>query len=950
MKWLKRIGLTILILFVLLIAAAIIIPIAFKDKIEARVKEEVNKSLNATVDWGEWDLTLLSSFPNLNVSVANVKVCNNAPFEGICLADIGSLETTVGLMSLFGDRIEIKKIGLVRPNIHVKVLEDGKANWDIAKADSSAAAEPADTAATAFNIALQEYWITDGRLIYDDASLPYTMELLGLDHSGNGDFTQDLFVLNTATHSDTVNVVFDGVKYLRNVKLDMKADLEMDLPQSKYTFKENEVTINQLVLGFDGWLSMPGDDMVMDLKWNTKKNDLATLLSLVPAEFASNLDGVDMTGRAAFDGFVKGTFNDNTMPGFGVNIGVENGRFKYPNLPENVDDIQVNCAIVSPEGKDLDGMTIDLSRFAMRMAGNPVNARMFLKTPISDPDVDADLKANVDLTSVKKVVPMEKGEDLKGSLVADVQLKGRMSAIEKEQYDKFNAAGTLKLMGMEYKADSMPTVGINGLYFTFSPKFLSLDGFDGTIGASDVKAQGRFDNYLEWLLKDSTIVGAFTMTSNKLDLNEFMSDEEASSSATGVGQEGGGSDTASMTIIEVPKNIDFKLGLAATQVLFDDMTLDNAKGNLHVHNSRVDLRDVFFNTLGGGIGMSGAYVTTDPKKPTFDLTYDVNDVDIEQTVKYVETVEKVAPIVKTCTGKFSTDLRMTGVLGPDMMPVMESLNGDGRLKTKTVAIEGFQPLVDLARALKLTKLENTVIDNLDFSYHFKDGKMITDKFPVKLDKIQAKVGGSTAFADQSIDYNMDAKVPTEMFGSQAAQAVGGLLGQLNSAIGSNVQVPKELDMTCKITGTVTKPVVKPVFAGGSTNLKETVVTEIKNTVNEEIGKAKEEAIAKAREEAAKLVAEAQKQADALKAQARTEAAKVKSDAYKAADAELAKVTNPLAKVAAKLAADAAKKEADKQEQKYLAEADKKADGLVVAAQKQGDAIIKKAEETNTTVK
>ncbi|MBK6775045.1 MAG: hypothetical protein IPG74_04075 [Flavobacteriales bacterium] len=56
MKWLKRIGLTVLILFVLLIAAAIIIPIVFKDKIEAAVKEEVNKSLNATVDWANGTL------------------------------------------------------------------------------------------------------------------------------------------------------------------------------------------------------------------------------------------------------------------------------------------------------------------------------------------------------------------------------------------------------------------------------------------------------------------------------------------------------------------------------------------------------------------------------------------------------------------------------------------------------------------------------------------------------------------------------------------------------------------------------------------------------------------------------------------------------------------------------------------------------------------------------
>ena len=943
-KWLKRILLTILILFVLLIAAAIIIPIAFKDKIEARVKEEVNNNLNASIDWGEWDITLISSFPNLGVSVANVKVCNNAPFEGVCLADIGELEATVGLMSLFGDRIEIKKIGLTKPNIHVKVLEDGRANWDIAKVDSAAVDEPADTGATAFNIALKEYWITDGHLVYDDASLPYSMELVGLDHNGSGDFTQDLFVLKTVTHSDTVNVVFDGVKYLRNVKADIKADLDMDMANMKFTFKDNEATINQLVLGFDGWLSMPGDDMVMDLKWNTKKNDLATLLSLVPAEFAADLSGVSMSGKAAFDGYVKGTFNDKTMPGFGLNISVDNGRFKYPDLPASVEDIQVKCAIVSPEGSDMDGMTIDLSRFAMNMAGNPVSARMFLKTPISDPDVDAELKAQLDLSSVKKVVPMEKGDDLKGSLTADVRMKGRMSAIEKEEYDRFQADGTLKLMGMEYKSDSLPTVGINGLYFTFSPQFLSLDGFDGTIGSSDLKAKGRLDNYIAWWLKDSTLTGSFDVTSNKFDLNELMSEEEpVTSSAVET-------DTASMSVIEVPKNLDFRMGMAVKRVLYDNMTLDNCKGSIHLHDQRVDMRDVFFNALGGGITLNGGYETTDPTKPTIDFTYGLKDLDIEETVKYVETVQKVVPIAKTCTGRFSSELTMTGVLGTDMMPIMESLVGDGKLRTKTVAIEGFQPLIDLAKALKLTKLENTVIDNLDFSYHFKDGKMITDKFPVKLAKIQATVGGSTAFADQAIDYDMEAKVPTEMFGSQAAQAVGGLLGQLNNAVGSNLEVPKELDLTCKITGTVTKPIIKPVFGGGSTNVKETVVAEIKETVNEEIGKAKAEAVAKAREEAAKLVAEAQKQSDALKAQARTEASKLKTDAYKAADAELAKVANPLAKIAAKVVADEAKKAADKQEQKYLAEADKKADGLVVAAQKQGDEIILKAEETNTTVK
>ena len=57
------------ILLLLVILAAILIPILFKDKIEAAVKEQVNANVNATVDWGAWDLSIISSFPNASFSI-----------------------------------------------------------------------------------------------------------------------------------------------------------------------------------------------------------------------------------------------------------------------------------------------------------------------------------------------------------------------------------------------------------------------------------------------------------------------------------------------------------------------------------------------------------------------------------------------------------------------------------------------------------------------------------------------------------------------------------------------------------------------------------------------------------------------------------------------------------------------------------------------------------------
>lgn len=943
-KWTKRILATVGILILLLILAVILIPILFKDKIEAAVKDEVNKTVNATIDWGEWDITLLKNFPNLTVEIADLKVSNVAPFEGIDLARIGVLTATVDIMSLFGEKIDIRQIGLVKPYIHVKVLEDGRANWDIAKADT-AAATPTDTAASAFNIGLREYSIEDGHLIYDDASLPHFMELAGLDHTGSGDFTQDLFVLKTTTHADSVNVVFDGVKYLKNAKTDIKADLDMDMANMKFTFKENEATVNELVLGFDGWLAMPGDDIDMDLTWNTKKTDFGTLLSLVPAEFATDLSGVQMSGKAGFSGHVKGRYNDTSMPGFGLIVDVDKGRFKYPDLPAAVENIFVDLKINSPGGADMNGMVVDLKRFAMTMAGNPVEARMYLTKPMTDPTVDAELRAQLDLASVKTVVPM-KGDDLQGNFTADVRMKGAMSDVEAGRYEKFTADGKMILLGMAYKTDSLPYgIGIKSLYFDFSPRFLSLTSFDGSIGSSDIQAKGRMDNYLQWWLKDSTLVGSFDLTANKFDLNELMGPSEPAPAT-----ETAPADTTPMSVIEVPGNIDFTMSTAVGEVIYDDLHLANVRGGLRVHDERVDLRDVFFNLFGGSVTMAGGYDTKDRTEPTVDLHYDVRDLDIEQTVRYVETVQKMAPIARTCKGKFSTDLRMSTVLDAHMQPLMNTLTGDGTLRTKSVSIDGFQPLVDLAKAIKIKGIENTTLQDVSFTYHFKDGKMITDPFDTRIDRIKARVGGSTAFADQAIDYDMTAKVPSDIFGAAAAQTVSGLLGQANRAVGSNFEVPAELDLTVKMTGTIDKPIVKPVFAGGGTNVKEVIVAEVKQEVNQQIGKAKEEAVAKAREEAARLVAEAQKQADQIKADARREAANTKAQAYKLADDQVAQVTNPLAKAAAKIAADKAKKEADKKEQQFIAEADKRADGVVEAARKKGDDMIAKAEATDTTIK
>lgn len=45
---------------------------------------------------------------------------------------------------------------------------------------------------------------------------------------------------------------------------------------------------------------------------------------------------------------------------------------------------------------------------------------MLIKTPISDADINATLKGDIDLANISKLVPLEAGTSLKGALKANI--------------------------------------------------------------------------------------------------------------------------------------------------------------------------------------------------------------------------------------------------------------------------------------------------------------------------------------------------------------------------------------------------------------------------------------------------------------------------------------------------------------------------------------------------
>jgi uncharacterized protein involved in outer membrane biogenesis len=413
-------------LLVVILAAAFILPIIFKDDIKAAVDKEIAKSVNADVVFNDFGVTLFRNFPNITAELSEVGVMNRAPFEGTMLFGTREFTVDVNLMDiLFSDELRVKGISLIDPIINIKVLRDGKANWDIAmpSADTTTTEESGE-----FSFGIDHWEIVDGDVTYDDQSLPYVLKIKGLDHSGSGDFTQDVFDLKTNTTADTVTTSFDGVEYLTDKHVEINATVEISEGITKYTFKDNTAKINDFAMKVDGWFKMNENDFGMDLTFSTPENSFKSLLSLVPGVYNENFKDIKTEGDLAFSGALKGTYSEKQMPAFTFNLNVKDAMFQYPDLPTAIKNINLDLLVDNKDGI-IDNTIVNLKKLHLDFGSNPVDATM-LMTKMYPTDVDAKLVAKLNLGELTQMFPME-GLEMKGNYNINMQAKGVYDSLKK---------------------------------------------------------------------------------------------------------------------------------------------------------------------------------------------------------------------------------------------------------------------------------------------------------------------------------------------------------------------------------------------------------------------------------------------------------------------------------------------------------------------------------------
>lgn len=677
------------ILLVVLIAAAVAIPYFFKDEILIKVKETINKDLNAKVDFTDVNISVFKHFPKISVGIEGLDVEGVDDFEGVKLIHTEELDLALNFWSVWngGNPYEVSSIYLDRPFINVIALEDGAANYDITKPKPPS--EP-----TAFKLSLEKYVINNGTIIYDDRALGFYMALKGMNHSGSGEMTADVYDLDTKTVVDSLTMSYGAMTYLSNAKTDLKTIVNADMKNMKFTLKETDAKINELKMNLDGWTQLKGDDILMDMTFKAPSNNFKDFLSIIPAAYTKNYSDVSASGTFNFDGFVKGTYNSEKAtpqyPAFKINLAVQNAAFQYPKLPLGASELNTQLTVSLPSS-NFDNLAFDINTFHAKLGANPIDLVLHLRTPVSDPNVDLKAKGTLNLADVPKLLPMDGIQNLSGVINMDIVLKTLMSYIDKKQYEKVNMNGNLAVNNMSVKMADKPAIFINNLAMKFTPNYVGVDNFNGKLGKSDIQASGTIDNILAFFSTNKTMTGNVNLNANLLDANEWMT-------PTPTAKTGNVTPSVSATNkAEKPfDRFDFKVKGAIGKLVYEKYDIQGVAASGHFTPNRFILDN--FKTQIGNSDIAGSGTLTGVFDWLFDdktlggtVNLNSNLMDLNQFMTEAPkpiTTDKAA--VNTPTEPFqipkNIDVEVNAKMGRVLYTNMDMKNVSGKLAVKNQAV------------------------------------------------------------------------------------------------------------------------------------------------------------------------------------------------------------------------------------------------------------------------
>ncbi len=750
---LKIIGLVFLGLFLMFIAAGVIIGTVYQDEVRAAVVRELQKNFTRKIiinDEKDIHFSIFSKFPKASLELNNITapgIDKDAP----PLLRAKKVFLMFNMLSIFTKNFEIDAVDVQEGEMNLGYETGARANFLIWKETPDEEGE--SEGGVELNLTI---------INLDDIKFSYFNQ----DEESKYTFLLEKIDLYPVFNESNIAFASEGTLAIQKLQnpdflFEKTVQLEHHIKGGNFFFDTDELKMREVELEIDDKILMKGNGTIVnkkdgihfDLKASTEKTDVSDLLSVLPANYLEGISSLKPEGESSFDIVINNKLNEVRAPDIKVNFDAKEVKFFLKEENLTFDNIDLKGLYTFDGESVLNPHKININRFALRLGDNSLIKGELAISEMKNPHIKLKGTADITLEDLQKKIALKNVEEMSGSTRTTFDFQGKLADIfieQKTQYlDRLKSDGEMVFNNVNIKLVGSPNEykNVHGK-ISFNNRDFVVDSLMGTANSSDFNIQGKIPDIYLFLLGKADFKMSASVKSNTFNMDEFLAESESS--------------TERDYKLSLPEKTTLQLNFDMGHFIFRKFEANNLQGDATLEDQVLRLNDFNCSTSGGQAKINGFIDAAKNDKINFECSGHLEKINVKKLFYQFENFGQDFIMDKHIEGLITSNIFFKAEADTNLNIDLKKMYTRAHLKIENGKLLEFPSLVELDEFLaKEYRMKNLNLAHLSFAtlendIEIVDQVIIIPNMTIKSTAMNADIAGEHCF-DEKINYKFRIK-------------------------------------------------------------------------------------------------------------------------------------------------------------------------------------------------
>ncbi|MBR9999370.1 MAG: hypothetical protein KFF73_10385 [Cyclobacteriaceae bacterium] len=736
-----------LLSIIFLMTASFAVMYYYRTELIALFVREANKRINTPVDVQKIGLDLWSQFPDVSISLDEVRIYEARELAGDYLCAADKIILSFDLLHLIFKNYNITTLYFENARVNMMVDTYGRRNFDIF--------DNKDTTSTDSlpELTLQKIILKNTTFNYSDLENEILLTIYTDQLTNKLGLKNEILSFRMEGGLTNKQMKIRDTEYLKDQEIEILTDFEYGIFTRDLVFNESDLMLNGQTYLVNGKIRT-GEERYIDLEINSAGNAFQSIIGLLPDDSRESLSKYKSSGEIEFTGRISGNYGHEERPEAKAEFSCRDVSFFYPGYKKAFSNIRFDGNFTNGINHNLQTSRLEIREFSGDIDGHKIAGNLVLND-LKNLNSRLNLAGKIDLDAFIRTFPVKQVISGKGMIDFDISVTGPLKNFKNTYATSLKTSGEILLQDVEIHTGYTPLAfrDFNGKFF-FNNLDLGIQNFSGYIGQSDFELSGFFKNIIPYVInKENPIRIEADLQSHYLNLNELLTldfrkrslEKERTESVYHLG-------------ISPKLNIGFNCDVKKADL--KRFHGKNISGRLLISDQIALVKDVSMSTMGGQLYLDGSIVGKHPVHREFQVYGLLDNIYVDSVFYVFNNFRQQFLVDRNLRGQIDARVNTYFVLTEDLNLMPATINADIEANIKQGQLIDFKPIQSLSKYLKNEDLSNVRFSDLQNNVQIANSTVIIPEMEIISSAYHIDVSGTHTFR-QEIDYHF--KIPLDQF-------------------------------------------------------------------------------------------------------------------------------------------------------------------------------------------